>query len=294
MPRYLSPSQVADWEECPQKWALLKVERKKPAPTWPFIDGRGVHDALWRAGQDYIEGAPDFASPAQRVEALFEVYRSTIERELRKDDPDGLILLSQRARGETNARAVLTAFVDRILPKYRPISTEETLGEEVGLAIPDTTDWYFTGRIDARVRLREGYAVVDWKTGQAWPPDAELEKPQGRAYPWAELERWKIQADDPDAMPPAFVVLFITLPVVDGVCTPDSRGVTPSLASLVSYGEQLKFVANAIDESRTTGIYPARTGSRCARCSVLAHCAFGSDYVRKKRLPVLTPGVKLG
>lgn len=289
MPRFLSPSQVADWEECPQKWALLNVERKPGAPNKHFIHGDGVHLMLQAAGQDYLDGAPE-----RSAEELFEVYRSAVEKRLAKDDPTFAIPREQMAAFEVEARAILKAFVAEIRPHYRPMSCEETLGEEVGLAIEGASDYFLRGRIDARVRTGRGYAVVDWKTGQPWPPDEEKAKPQGLAYLLAEFLRWQVVEHDEGALPPAVVVLFICLPVVDGVCVPEFRPVTHPHSRLHAYAEHLKHVAVAIEDARTSGVFPASVGSRCARCSVLAHCAFGSDHVRKKRLPVMTPGVRLG
>jgi hypothetical protein len=286
MAKSLSHSSCELWEKCPLAWKLTKLDHVPQAPAAPLIFGDAIHQALAADGLVYLYGGP-----RPDTHALYDVFQEALEDRLRRDDPTGLIPLADVAQMGLDAEAIFAGYVEHVQPYYFPLAVEQWFGKEPAIPIPDADGWTFTGIVDARIRTNQGQAIVDFKTGKRWEVGAEHGKGQASAYLYADEARVLISAEtNTDA---ADMVIFILLPVENGVCFPARRITTRDHSQRFAYVEHLRTVAREIDEARASGDFPAKTGPLCAYCGCLASCETGQNWLHKARRESHVPGVTL-
>jgi hypothetical protein len=274
------------FDGCPRRYQLTKIDHVPQAPAAPLIFGDAIHQALAADGLQYLADGKRLT-----LDQLGRRFDLAFEERLSRDDPDSLISEEEAVRLTHDADAIFTGYVEHVQPYYFPLAVEEWFGKEPAIPIPDADGWTFTGIVDARIVTQDGRGILDWKTGKRWDTGAEHGKGQASAYLFADEARVIISAEtSTDA---AQFVMFLLLPVIDGVCVPEPRITTRDHSQRFAYVEHLRTVAREIDEARASGDFPAKTGPLCGWCNCLASCSDGQNWLRGKGRESHVPGVTL-
>lgn len=288
MSKTLSHSSVELFDKCPLAWRLTKIDHVTQAPAAPLIFGDAIHQALAADGLGYLANGSRV-----NTRELMETFNAALVERLNRDDPTGLITKHEIEHMFDDAAAIFAGYVEHVQPYYFPLAVEQWFGQNPVIPIPDAPGWTFTGIVDARIKRNDGYYILDWKTGKPWPEGAEHGKPQASAYIWADINRWAWEGYKRDAMPNAQSVMFVLLPVVDGVCIPERRATVRDHSQRFAYVEHLRTVAREIDAAKASGDFPAKTGPLCGWCGCLGSCETGQDWLRSKGRTSNVPGVTL-
>jgi hypothetical protein len=219
-------------------------------------------------------------------------FLAALDERLRRDDPNDYYFAGEYQTWIDSARAIFAGYIEHVQPFYQPLAVETWFGRDPEIPIPDADGWSFVGILDARVYVPgRGYGLVDWKTGKPWDIGKEHGDGQASAYLFADEARDIIS--DHRGAPPASFVMFLLLPVVDGVCTPEQRITTRTHADRFAYVEYLRTITREIDEAKRTGDFKANTTGRCGYCSVLGSCEAGRHYLYNGHRESHVPGVTI-
>ncbi len=164
----LSPSKAASWVDCPRRYFLTYVERRRSGQTWAhFSFGNSVHAAL----REWFE-LPVDQRTSQAVDVLIrQVWIDSGFRDREQSD-----------QWRVRATDMVSAYVRQLDPTFQPFSTERTLAFKA-------EHFIMQGRID-RIDLTQGRAsVVDYKTGKSIPSPGDVRGSQALAMYALMLQR---------------------------------------------------------------------------------------------------------
>jgi RecB family exonuclease len=255
----LSHSQIETWQACPLRWKLQTLDQVPAAPQPAFLLGTAVHAAIEADNRARLEGQAPLA-----LEDLLDAGRAALVQGLERDDPeDHLQRLS--ATLALQAKALLTAYHRQIAGRFVPLRIEAPFR----VAIPETPDWTFTGRIDALMLDQDGeQVIVDYKTAKRpWPTGAERSKLQATAYLWAAQ-----QADWGAVQHVVFIPLVVTSVPLGYSASAELRPTRRTRDDLVAYTHLLHQVREEMLASAASGFYLAKPGWQCDFCSVAQAC----------------------
>jgi hypothetical protein len=277
----LSHSQLETWQQCPAKWAFQKIHRKKASPSEALITGSAAHYAIEQDGLTAIESHGKHSLP---LPALVSLFGGALDRQLQQDDPDGLLSRDAIDTMKTKGLAILRAYVEQIQPYFTPSSVEEAFS----FPLPGMPDWDFTGRIDARAKLRDGsVGIVDWKTAsKPWPVSEEHKKPQASAYLWAEAQRPQPER----ASKVIFIVLGVTSAQAGAYrCDSDIRITQRTSGQIAAYVGHVTEAAQAIEWAKERNVFEPRTGPLCCYCGYIGQCPDGQRYAADTGRNIMVP-----
>jgi len=273
----LSPSKAASWVDCPRRYFLTYVERRRSGQTWAhFAFGNSVHAAL----REWFE-LPFDQRPSQDVDALVrQVWIDSGFRDREQSD-------EWRAR----AAHMVATYVRQLDPTFQPFSTERTLAFKAERFI-------MQGRID-RIDLTQGRAsVVDYKTGKSIPSPDDVRGSQALAMYALMLQRALGHA--------CFDVSLHHLPSGNQVTWTHTDESLKRHLDRVSQIAQDITIAQDTYESNIPGsnspdanspdaedssqerdrmldeLFPARPSALCGFCDFWSECAVGQSFTRRK------------
>ncbi|MBI5596682.1 MAG: PD-(D/E)XK nuclease family protein [Elusimicrobia bacterium] len=164
--RPLSHSSIGMYIECPMKWHFRYVQKVPEKPKHFFSFGKSIHDAL-----EYFYGVKTLPPPS--IEEVLQYYSDHWLTEGYKDP-------KQEAEYKEQGRAILREYHKKHIDQFRiPYFVEYGFNLEVdGVKVTG-----FVDRIDKVGDDR--IAILDYKTGKAFPKDAAVLSDQLTMYQMA-------------------------------------------------------------------------------------------------------------
>lgn len=253
---YLSHSQIEMWQQCQYRWYLAKIKKVPQAPAEALVLGTAFHTAIEAAGRHILTHEKNL------VDDLIAIGSAEIARAVHQDTTH---FLADRWTDMSEKLVImLNAFIQQILPLYKPISVEESFH------VPFSTTLQFTGRIDACTTK----SIIDFKTGKRWEDGIEHTKSQASAYLAAK---------------PLFTrVTFIVFSVHDRCCDVQILPTQRTDDQRAAYITSAKSVASQIETAHSSGNFPAKTGVLCGWCATVGSCPVGQQWlVAHHRTPMV-------
>lgn len=250
LPRPLSHSSISMYLECPQKWKFKYVDKLPEKPRHFFAFGQSVHLAL-----EYFYGVQSLPAPSLK-DLLGHFGRIWVA--------EGYRDAAQEAEYKTEGRRILTEFHRKHVPDFRlPFFAEYGFQLEVD-GVP------VTGKVDRIDKQGDGsIAIVDYKTGKAFPLDRVRQDAQLTMYQMAceELLGLKVSS-----------LTFYHLPTL----TPLTVDPHPP-EQVRALRARIKTVAQEIEADRFA---PAPEERKCGWCDFRPHCpVFKHMYVTHHEAP---------
>ncbi len=256
LPRYLSPSAAALFQECPRRWKHRYLDQLPDPPGEPALAGTFAHRVL----ELLLQEAPERRTPERAKELARRVWPE-IETH---PDFEALALTADQARAfRWRGWLAIHGLWDLEDPTGVVVeATEQDLRVEIG-GVP------FRGIVDRVDIETDGLVIADYKSGRA-PSDrfADARLSQVLLYAAAVAEATGIR-------PVRARLLYLNQRIIEVTVT--SENIDRVVHTLAETWQQLR-------RSCETGEFRTRTGPLCAWCPFLAHCPEGQTEVEHRAM----------
>lgn len=255
-PTRLSPTGVAMFRQCPQRWKFRYVDRLADPPGEAALAGTLAHRVL--------EGLMGL-EPADRTQDRARQLATEFWTEMQNDED--FVALGLDSDGIRNFKWTAWQAIEGLWVLEDPTEVEVVATEtEVAVSIGGVP---FIGYIDRLERAADGLVISDYKSGRAPArkfADARLEQVLLYAAALAELE---------GALPARARLIYLGQRI-------DPVEVTADRISGVT--ERLSESWEDLRRRATTGDFPPRPGPLCGWCAFVRHCPDGLAEVERRHL----------